>query len=194
MLNFLPRLKKDFTPLFVKARRGFIFSSGGEKMKEATIKKKIQQVETLANKFKESKSLVFVDYLGLTVAEVSKLRGDLFKEDCEMVVIKNNILRRAVKEAGHESLDEKLVGPNAVIISKDATNSSRIIYDFLKTNKKLKVRMGVVENKVVEEESLKVIAKLPNKEGMLSMLLSVLQAPIRKFACAIKAVAEQQEA
>ncbi|MCK9536909.1 MAG: 50S ribosomal protein L10 [Bacilli bacterium] len=163
-------------------------------MKEATIKKKAEKVDLLADKFQESKSLVFIDYLGLTVAEVSNLRNILYSEGCEMHVIKNNILRRAVKKVGYEGLDEVLVGPNAVALSKDATNTSRIIYDFLKTNKKLKVKLGVIEGKITNEDDLKVLAKLPNKDGMLSMLLSVLQAPIRKLAVAVKAVAEKQEA
>jgi large subunit ribosomal protein L10 len=162
-------------------------------MKEATLQKKAELVEEYAGKFRESKSLLFVDYLGLTVAEVSELRSNLYKEGCEMHVLKNNILRRATKALGYE-LDDAFAGPNAVVLSKDATNSSRIVYDFLKKNKNLKVRFGIIEGKVAEEGELKVLAKLPNKHGMLSMLLSVLQAPLRKFAVAVKAVAEKQGA
>ncbi|MFA7529965.1 MAG: 50S ribosomal protein L10 [Bacilli bacterium] len=162
-------------------------------MKEATLKKKTELVDQYADKFRESKSLLFVDYLGLTVAEISELRGNLYKEGCEMHVLKNNILRRATKALGHD-FDDAFVGPNAVVLSDDATNTSRIVYDFLKRNRKLKVKFGIIEGKVAEESELKVLARLPNKDGMLSMLLSVLQAPIRKLAIAVKAVAEKQEA
>lgn len=162
-------------------------------MKETTLQKKAGQVDILSGKFEESKSVLFVDYRGLTVAEISKLRSDLYKENCEMFVIKNNIMRRAAEKVGYSGLDEVLVGPNAVAISGDATNSSRIIYNFLKTNKKLKVKAGVIEGVTYPEEQVRVLAKLPDKNGMLSMLLSVLQAPMRKLACVIKAVGEAQE-
>ncbi|MFY9422544.1 MAG: 50S ribosomal protein L10 [Bacilli bacterium] len=160
-------------------------------MKKATIDLKAQKVAALAQKFRESESLVFVDYLGLTVAEITELRRKLHENNCEFQVIKNNILRRASKEVGYD-LDEVFVGPNAVAFSKDATSASKIIFDFLKDYKNLEVKAGVVEGKVMDKDELKVIAKLPDKNGMIAMLLSVLQAPIRNLACVIKAVAEKE--
>jgi large subunit ribosomal protein L10 len=79
-----------------------------------------------------------------------------------------------------------------VAFSKDATSASKVIYDFAKGNDKLGVKAGVVEGKVVNSKELKVLANLPDKNGMIAMLLSVLQAPIRNLACAIKAVSEKQ--
>ena len=92
------------------------------------------------------------------------------------------------------SLLETFSGPSAVAFSKDATNASRIIFDFVKSNDKLKIKGGVIEGEVYGVKELEVISSLPNKEGMLSMLLSVLQAPIRNLACVVKAVAEKDEA
>ncbi len=162
-------------------------------MKEATINAKVEKTQEIVNKFQESKSVVFVDYLGLTVAEVSDLRTRLHNEGCEMKVVKNNILRRAAKEVGYEGLDEFLVGPSAVAFSKDATNASKIMFNFAKENETLKIKAGVVDGKYVNAKDLKVLASLPDKNGMIAMLLSVLQAPIRNLACAVKAVAEKQE-
>lgn len=161
-------------------------------MKDATILKKAEQVKNLSEQFSNSQSLVFVDHLGLTVAEITELRNKLYEKGCEMHVVKNNILRRAAKETGYEGLDEILVGPNAVALSKDAVSASKVIYDFVKTNKKLEVKAGVVEGKVVDQKELKVLASLPDKNGMIAMLLSVLQAPIRNLGVVIKAVAEKQ--
>lgn len=159
-------------------------------MKEATLQKKVALVEEVYDKFQESQSLIFVDYLGLTVAEVTELRRKLHDEGVELRVIKNNLLRRATEKAGYAGLEDALKGPSAVAFSKDATNASRIIYEFAKTNDRLGIKAGVVEGKVMDINELKVLATLPNKDGMLSMLLSVLQAPIRNMALAIKAVAE----
>ena len=161
-------------------------------MKEATLNAKVEQTQEVLNKFKESKSLVFVDYLGLTVSEVSDLRTRLHDAGCEMKVVKNNILRRAAKECGYDELEQFLVGPSAVAFSKDATNASKIMFDFAKDNEILKIKAGVVEGKYVDVKDLKVLASLPDKNGMIAMLLSVLQAPIRNLACVVKAVGEKQ--
>jgi len=160
-------------------------------MKEATLNKKVEEVDSLTAKFKEAKSLVFVDYLGLTVAEVSELRNLLYDQGCHMFVIKNNILRRAAKKAGFKGLDDVLVGPSAVALSKDATAASKVIFGFAKKNEKLGIKVGVVEGTVLNKADLKIVSALPDKKGMVSMLLSVLQAPIRNLGVAIKAVAEK---
>ena len=110
-----------------------------------------------------------------------------------LILIKNNIIRRAAEKCGYEGLEEALKGPSAVAYSKDATSASKIVYNFAKTNDKLKIKAGVIEGKVLPLEDLKVVATLPDKNGMLSILLSVLQAPIRNMACVIKAVAEKNE-
>lgn len=161
-------------------------------MKESTLQKKIDAVNELTEKFNTAESLVFLNPIGLTVAQVSELRKSLYENDCEMHVIKNNILRRAALNAGYEGLDSILVGPNAVALSKDATSASKIIYNFAKNHKTLEIKAGVVEGKVYDPKDLKVLANLPDKNGMLAMLLSVLQAPIRNLGVVIKAVAEKQ--
>lgn len=159
-------------------------------MKEATLQKKVEQVNEVVTKLENSGSAVFVDYLGLTVSEVTDLRQKLHDQGCEMKVVKNNVLKRATEQAGYEGLENVFKGPSAVAISKDATSASKIVYDFAKTNEKLTIKAGVVEGKVMALEDLKVLATLPDKDGMLSMLLSVLQAPIRNLAYAVKAVSE----
>ena len=161
-------------------------------MNEATIAKKQEQVELVTEKMTNAGSTVFVDYLGLTVAEITELRVKLHAENCEMKVVKNNILRRATKEEGFEGVEEHLKGPSAIIISKDEVTGAKVVYDFLKDHEKLGVKVGIVDSKVTSVNELKALSQLPNKEGMLSMLLSVLQAPIRNLACVVKAVSEKE--
>lgn len=161
-------------------------------MREATIQKKVEQVNEVLEKFNQSGSAVFVDYLGLTVEQVTNLRTQLYAQGCELKVIKNNILKRAAEAAGYQGLDNVFSGPSAVAFGKGDTNVSKIIYDFAKKNDKMQVKAGVVEGKVMNADELKVYSTLPNKAGMLSMLLSVLQAPIRNLAYAVKAVAEKE--
>ena len=161
-------------------------------MNEATIAKKHEEVQVVREQISKAGSTLFVDYLGLTVAEVTELRKKLHAENCEMKVVKNNILRRASSQAGYAAVEEHLVGPSALVTSKDEVTAAKLVYTFLKEHDKLSVKAGIVGGEVMNEAQLKALSQLPNKDGMISMLLSVLQAPIRGLACAIKAVSEKE--
>lgn len=159
-------------------------------MNEATIAKKQEEVDQLVEELKQAGSTVFVDYLGLTVAEITDLRVRLHKENCCMRVYKNNILKRATEKIGFVKLHDAFVGPSAAVFSKDEVAASKVVFNFLKENERLTVKAGIVGNQLLSVNELKQISSLPNKNGMISMLLSVLQAPVRGLACALKAVAD----
>src|SRR5699024_2269534 len=112
----------------------------------------------------------------------------------EMKVIKNSILSRAAKKAGLEGSDEVYTGPTAVAFSnEDVVAPAKIMDEFAKEAKALEIKGGIIEGKVSELEEITALAKLPNRERLLSMLLSVLQAPVRNVAYAVKAVAEKED-
>jgi large subunit ribosomal protein L10 len=161
-------------------------------MNEATIAKKQEEVLAVVNKINGASSTIFVDYLGLTVAEVSELRVKLHAENCEMKVTKNNILRRAVQEIGCNDVEQHLVGPCAYVTAPDEVTAAKLVYEFAKDHDKLSVKAGIVNGAYMTEAQMAALAKLPNKLGMVSMLLSVLQAPIRGLAVALNAVSEQK--
>ncbi|KPG69515.1 MULTISPECIES: 50S ribosomal protein L10 [unclassified Enterococcus] len=163
-------------------------------MSEAAIAKKSAIVDEVSEKFSAAASVVVVDYRGLTVDEVTRLRKQLRDANVEMKVIKNSILSRAAEKAGLEGLGEVFTGPTAVAFSnEDVVAPAKIINDFAKDAKALEIKGGIIEGKVSSVEEIVALAKLPNREGLLSMLLSVLQAPIRNVAYAVKAVAEKEE-
>ena len=163
-------------------------------MSEAAIAKKETLVQAAAEKFESAASVVIVDYRGLTVEEVTNLRKQLRDAGVEMKGIKNSILSRAAKKVGLDGLDEVFTGPTAVAFSNDdVVAPAKIIDEFAKDAKALEIKGGVIEGKVSSVEQITALAKLPNREGLLSMLLSVLQAPVRNVAYAVKAVAEKNE-
>ncbi|HFI4798703.1 TPA: 50S ribosomal protein L10 [Streptococcus agalactiae] len=163
-------------------------------MSEAIIAKKAEQVELIAEKMKAAASIVVVDSRGLTVEQDTNLRRSLRESDVEFKVIKNSILIRAAEKAGLEGLKELFVGPSAVAFSnEDVIAPAKVISDFAKDAEALEIKGGSVDGKFTSVEEINALAKLPNKEGMLSMLLSVLQAPVRNVAYAVKAVAEKDE-
>ena len=162
-------------------------------MSEAIIAKKAQLVTEVAEQFKNASSVV-VDYLGITVEEATNLRAELRKAGVQFAVVKNSILSRAAKEAGLEGMDDIFKGPSAVAFSnEDVVAPAKILADFAKKVEALEIKAGVVEGKVSSKEEIEALAKLPSREGLLSMLLSVLQAPVRNTALAIKAVADQKD-
>lgn len=161
--------------------------------KEATIAKKAAVVDEVTDKFSRAKSAVVVDYLGLTVEEDTNLRKQLRDEGVELEVIKNTYLRRAAEKSGYEGLDDTFTGPTAVAFSyEDVAAPARVIYKFAKTAKNLEVKGGMIEGKVASMDQLSELSTLPDREGLLSMLLSVLQAPVRNVAYALNAVADSK--
>ncbi|MCA1024366.1 50S ribosomal protein L10 [Halobacillus litoralis] len=158
------------------------------------IEQKKQIVSDLAEKFRNSKSAVLVDYRGLDVAEVTELRNQLREAGVEYKVHKNTMIRRAAAEVELSDLDEVLQGPTAIAFhAEDAVAPARILNNFAKDHEDLEIKGGVVEGQVATLEQIKEVANLPNYEGLVSMFLSVLQAPIRNFAYATQAVADQKE-
>ncbi|GBU11066.1 50S ribosomal protein L10 [Erysipelotrichaceae bacterium] len=161
---------------------------------EKIIAQKVELVNEVTAKMNAATSTVIVDYRGLTVGEVTQLRRELREAGVEMHVFKNNLLRRAADEVNCSELKEHLAGPNAALFATtDATAAARVAHNFAQTHAALELKAGIMEGAYVDQASLKELALLPNREGMYSMLLSVLQAPIRNIAVVAKAIGEQKE-
>ncbi|AQS54518.1 50S ribosomal protein L10 [Novibacillus thermophilus] len=162
-------------------------------MSSATIEEKKKIVEEITEKLKKSKTTVLTDYRGLNVAEVTELRKQLREAGVEFKVLKNTMSRRAAEAAGFTELEQHLVGPTAFAFSyEDVVAPAKVLYKFAKDHEALEIKAGLLEGEYVTVEQLKELADLPSYEGLLSMLLSVLQAPMRNMALAVKAVADQQ--
>ncbi|MCC3376663.1 50S ribosomal protein L10 [Cohnella sp. REN36] len=156
---------------------------------------KQEEVNVIAAKLRESASTVVADYRGLNVAQVTELRKQLREAGIEFQVLKNSLVSRAAANVELSELDSVLTGPTAVAFSQtDVVAAAKILNDFAKKNDALQLKGGVVEGRFIDAAQVKALADLPSREGLLSMLLSVLQAPIRNFALAVKAVAEKNEA
>ncbi|TCP68780.1 50S ribosomal protein L10 [Baia soyae] len=160
-------------------------------MSKAVEQKKLV-VADIVSKLERSKTTVVADYRGLTVKQTNELRKELREAGVELQVLKNTMTRRASEQVGLSELGEYLTGPSAVAFSyDDVVAPARVLHKFAKDNKALEIKGGVVEGKVVGLEDIQALAELPSREGLLSMLLSVMQAPVRNFALAVKAVADK---
>lgn len=161
-------------------------------MNKEVLASKQAVVKEIEEKAKSAKSLTIAEYRGLTVAQIQTLRRALREEKTEMCVYKNSLVERAVKELGYEGLDEFLTGPNALFFSEEISNGPKVLAKYAKKfGDALTIKGGFVEGKAYDKAGMIEISKLPGKEGLISMFLSCLQAPIRQFAATVKAVAEK---
>jgi len=141
----------------------------------------------------QAKSIVAVDYRGLTVEEDTKLRKQLRESGVVYKVYKNTLLKRAFEGTVYESLAKHLEGPTAVAFGiEDATSPARIINDTIKTAPKLEFKAGVVEGTYYDEKGIQVIATIPSREVLISKLLGSLQSLITNFARVLKQIDEKQ--
>lgn len=161
-------------------------------MNHNVLEQKKAIVEEVSSLLKDSGSVILAEYRGLNVAEISELKRALLKENAKMCVYKNTLVDRAVDACGYTDMKQYLEGPNALISSSDSISAAKVATKFAKKHENLVIKAAIVEGKVVGKDDVIALSKLPNKEGMLSMLLSVLQAPVRSFACAVKAVADKE--
>ena len=161
-------------------------------MNQAVLAAKSETVKEISEKAKKSQTIIVCEYRGLTVAEIQEVRRALRKEKAEMNVYKNSLVERAVDELGYKELNDILKGPNAIVFSEDVIAGAKVVAKYAKRHKDiLVVKGGIVEGKFVDAKGIVEVSKLPGKEGLISMFLSCLQAPIRSFACAVKAVADK---
>lgn len=163
-------------------------------MSETAIAKKAQLVAQTADLFKNAVSAVVVDYRGLTVEQVTSLRKDLREAGVSLSVIKNKVLTRAVDEAGYSDLKDVFSGPSAVAFSnEDAIAPAKVLKQYADSIDALEIKGGILEKEVASIDKINEFATLPSREDLLSMLASVLQAPVRNVAYAINAVIEKGE-
>ena len=149
-------------------------------------------IDEIKDKVNNSNSIVLFDYHGITDSEIKELRIKLREAGADYKVYKNTLTKRALDEL-NINMDDYLSGPSAISFGTDELSIVKVINDFAKEHEALELKAGIVEGKVVDADTIVELSKLPNREGMISMLLGCLQAPVRDFACVIKAVADQKE-
>ena len=163
-------------------------------MLRKAIERKQQEVDALAEKMAASNSFVILDYLGLSVEAVTKLRVELFNNGCDMKVIKNNIIRRAVEKAGYSEIVEHLTGPNAIAFShEDSVSAAKVIYEFAKDYKDLSLKVGVVDGQYMDHDGITTIATIPSRDALLTMFAGGVIQHAKDFAIALQLHIENLE-
>lgn len=143
-------------------------------------KQKEEVSKKLIEKFKNIDTAIFVDYKGLNVKEITHLRRKFREKNIDFKVVKNKIFEIVGKETNFEGVNKFLSGPTAIAFEKKGINKAvKVIIDFNKEGKIIFIKGGVVEGKILGKEETEYLAKIPNKEILISQLASVCQGPIR---------------
>lgn len=162
-------------------------------MQRAIIERKAEAVRELTEKLGRAVTVVAFDYPGLTVEQFTKLRSQLREAGCDVTVFKNNISRRASIAAGYDVFANELVGGKALAISyEDVVAPAKIIYDFAKDNKVVKLQAGIVEGKFADLAQLSALATLPSRETLLTMLAVGMLTPVRELAIGLNMISSNE--
>ena len=175
-------------------------------MGEKAIEAKKQIVLEIKEKMEQSKGIIFYDYRGLSVEEVTDLRNKFRAQGVEYHVIKNSMLKRAADMMEIKGLDETLPGPTAVAFGiSDPVAPAKVLVEFVKKVKKTEIKAGVLGTKVIDVKGIEALAELPSREQLIAQLAGTLQAPISgiarslsgiicKLGYALNAVKDQKQA
>ncbi|WP_347938274.1 50S ribosomal protein L10 [Mycoplasma feriruminatoris] len=153
--------------------------------------RKAEIVAEIVSKIKSAQGVAIAEYKHLTVAKMTELRVQALKQNIDIKVYKDSLVRRAAEELGLVDLIPFLTQQNVFILStEDSISAAKLVANFAKKNDALKLKAGIYEGKVVDTAGINEVASLPSKEELYSMFASSLLYPLRKVMAAINAVAE----
>lgn len=151
--------------------------------------RKEELLEEMKDRFERANALFLTEYRGITVEKISELRTKVREGHGELKVLKNRIARIATKGTVFEGIADKFKGPVAVAFSfEDPVPVAKAVVDSLSETSPLVLRSASLEGKAVDANQVKALSKLPDRNTLLSMMLSAIQGPIRNFACVVAAV------
>ena len=145
-------------------------------------------VKEIAEIASTAQSAVAAEYSGLTVQQLSSLRSNARELGVYVKVVKNNLVKIAIKDTSLECMDSSLKGPLIFAFSKDELGAAaKLVNDFKKDNDLLKPVAMAVNGELIDVEKLSQIAALPNRDQAISMLMAVMKLPIEKFVRTLSA-------
>jgi len=146
----------------------------------------VSEVNQAAN---SALSAVLADYRGVTVSDMTALRKSARDNKVYLRVVRNTLLKRAVADTEYECIQQVLTGPTILAFSEeDPGAAARVLKDFAKGNDKFEIKALSVGGKLLEASDIDVLAKLPTHEQALSILMSVILAPVTKLARTVNEV------
>lgn len=156
----------------------------------------IENVQKLKERLDEAKAIVLVDYKGISVQEDTDLRNKFRDNKVDYFVAKNTLLKLAVKDLSIEGLDEYLVGPTAIAVSKeDEVTPPKLISDFMKSlpDEKdfFKFKVGIIDNQLMDVQELERVVNLPSKQELLAQVVRSFNSPISGLVYTLNSILQK---
>ena len=154
---------------------------------------KTVQIGEIKSRFDKMTAAVLLDFKGMTVESATKLRAEFRKQGIEYNVVKNTLVKQAIKGTVYtDKLDKALVGMTGIAWSyEDPSLAAKIVKAYKKEDEKLKVKAGLIEGTVLDAKAVEdQLATMPGKDELRSMLLATLQAPLTQFVQLLQAPAQ----
>ena len=150
-------------------------------------------VQSLADRMKNAAGGVLVNYQGITVEADTALRSDLRKAGVEYSVVKNTLTSKACDLIGFEQLKDVLTGMTSLATSEsDPVAAAKILCGFAEKNPNFVIKAGFVEGKLLDENGVKDLAKIPSKEVLIGKMLGSLQSSLYSFAYVLQAIIDKK--
>ena len=139
-------------------------------------------IDQMNERLKKAQATYVVDYQGLDVESMNRIRGELRKINAEFYVVKNRLLKLASKDTETESIADQFVGPCALAVTyDDVVAPAKVLVDLEKELNKLEIKVGQTSGKTMDTDGIKRLAKLPGREQLLAQVLSAMQAVPTSF-------------
>ena len=153
-------------------------------------------INAIETKAKASSSIIFTEYRGMTVAQISDLRKKLKEFNSTYKVVRNNFARIAFANASivSEDVDSYLIGPTAVVYVEgdDANAAAKVLFDFMEEVPALVVKGAIVEGELYDASRIEAFSKLPGKKQLISMFMSTINATTSKFVRTLQAIVDKK--
>lgn len=156
------------------------------------LERKQVTIDEITDKVKESNSVVFFEYRGLTVGEMTELRRNLRTSGSDVKVYKNTLAKRALDSLNYDMQGE-LNGPKAMAYGKDVIAPIKALSDFAKSHPALELKIGVVDGKVADKAMLTTLASTPSREQLLTMFAAGLLEHVKNVAICLDLHSQNME-
>ena len=153
--------------------------------------KKQNYISEMTTQFDKSEAVIVTHYQGLTVNQLDELRAKMREHGIIFKITKNRITKLALEKTRCKDLSDLFSGPTAVALSKDAITSAKILTNFSKENKSLKILGGIMGNDILDVAGVKNVATLPTLDEARAKIVGILRSPAQKIASILLAPASK---
>ena len=156
---------------------------------------KAEAIENAKKTLSEYNDFIFADYRGLTVAQITELRGKLREKNAVLKVMKNNFARIAFEELKVENVADYLKGPTVIaMVNEDSNEVAKVLFDFKKNAPTLEVKGGSIGKEAYDQAKIEAYSKVPGKKQLIAMLMSTINGPVQKLAATLQAYVDKKSA